>query len=80
MTRATIRVELKDGVLDPQGVTIKNALKDMGYPEIGSVRSGKVFNLELDIDDKNIAKAKLEEMCSKLLANPIIEQYFIEVE
>ncbi|MBU1319144.1 MAG: phosphoribosylformylglycinamidine synthase subunit PurS [candidate division Zixibacteria bacterium] len=80
MTKATVRVELKDGVLDPQGVTIKNALKDMGYTEVGSVRSGKVFNLELDIDDKDVAKVKLEEMCSKLLANPVIEQYFIEVD
>lgn len=79
MTKATVRIELKDGVLDPQGVTIRNALVDMGYPEVGNVRSGKVFNLEIDIEDKTKAKQKLEEMCSKLLANPVIEQYTIEV-
>jgi len=79
MTKATVRIELKEGVLDPQGVTIRNALVDMGYPEVGNVRSGKVFNLEINIDDKNAAKQKLEEMCSKLLANPVIEQYTIEV-
>jgi phosphoribosylformylglycinamidine synthase subunit PurS len=79
MTKATVRIELKDGVLDPQGVTIRNALVDMGYPEVGNVRSGKVFNLEINIDDKTAAKQKLEEMCSKLLANPVIEQYTIEV-
>lgn len=79
MVKATVRIELKNGVLDPQGVTIKNALVDMGYPEVGGVRSGKIFNLEINIDDRKLAEAKLDEMCRKLLANPVIEQYKIEV-
>jgi len=79
MLKATIRVELKEGVLDPQGVTIKNALVDMGYGEVGDVRSGKVFNLELDMKDREQAKSRLDEMCSRLLANPVIERYEIEV-
>jgi phosphoribosylformylglycinamidine synthase len=79
MVRAKVRVELKNGVLDPQGVTIKNALVDMGYPEIGSVRSGKTFDLEIDLDDRKLVEAKLDEMCRKLLANPVIEQYSVEV-
>jgi phosphoribosylformylglycinamidine synthase len=79
MVRAKIRVELKDGVLDPQGVTIKNALVDMGYPEIASVKSGKTFDLEIDLDDRELVEAKLDEMCRKLLANPVIEQYSVEV-
>jgi phosphoribosylformylglycinamidine synthase PurS subunit len=77
--KARVRVELKDGVLDPQGVTIKNALVDMGYPEIGSVRSGKTFDLEIDLNDRALLEVKLDEMCRKLLANPVIEQYSVEV-
>jgi phosphoribosylformylglycinamidine synthase len=79
MVRAKVRVELKDGVLDPQGVTIKNALVDMGYPEIAKVKSGKTFDLEIDLDDRELVEAKLDEMCRKLLANPVIEQYSVEV-
>jgi phosphoribosylformylglycinamidine synthase len=79
VTRARVRVELKSGVLDPQGATIKNALVDMGYPEVGNVRSGKIFDLEMDISDRDSAEEKLDEMCRKLLANPVIEQYSIEV-
>jgi phosphoribosylformylglycinamidine synthase len=79
MTKAKIRVELKNGVLDPQGVTIKNALVDMGYTEVNEVRSGKTFDLEIDSDDREGVRARLDEMCQKLLANPVIEQYDIEV-
>ena len=79
MVRAKVTVELKDGVLDPQGVTIKNALVDMGYPEVSDVRSGKIFDLEIDLADRNAVAAKLDEMCRKLLANPVIEQYNVEV-
>lgn len=79
MVRAKVRVELKNGVLDPQGVTIRNALVDMGYPEIASVKSGKTFDLEIDLDDRELVKEKLDEMCRKLLANPVTEQYSVEV-
>jgi len=78
MLRATVRIELKNGVLDPQGVTIRNALVDMGYPEVGSVRSGKVFVIDLDVSDHDEARSMLDEMCGKLLANPVIETYSIE--
>lgn len=80
MVKATVRVELKDGVLDPQGVTIKNALVDMGYPEVSNVKSGKIFDLEVEAEDGEAAKPKIEEMCAKLLANPVIEKYSIEVQ
>ena len=79
MVRAKVRVELKNGVLDPQGVTIRNALVDMGYSEIASVKSGKTFDLEVDLDDRELVKEKLDEMCRKLLANPVTEQYSVEV-
>ncbi len=78
MLRATVRIELKKGVLDPQGVTIKNSLVDMGYPEVGNVRSGKVFVIDLDVDDHDKARSILDEMCTKLLANPVVETYTIE--
>jgi len=79
MIKATIRVEFKDGVLDPQGVTIRNALKDMGYKGVGDVRSGRIFKLTVDTDDRAAARDQIDDMCRKLLANPVIEQYEIEV-
>ena len=80
MITATVIVELKNGVLDPQGVTIHNALADMGYPDIRGVRSGKIFKLEIDAPDRNSARMRLDEICKKLLANPVIESYRLEVE
>jgi len=78
MVRATVRIEFKSGVLDPQGVTIRNALVDMGYPEVGDVRSGKVFVISLEMDDLDKARSRIDEMCRKLLSNPVIETYSIE--
>ena len=77
--KATVHVTLKDGVLDPQGKAIGNALHGLGFDEVGEVRQGKLIELEIDGDDPEAAKARLEEMCRKLLANPIIERYAIEV-
>jgi phosphoribosylformylglycinamidine synthase PurS subunit len=77
MLTATIRVELKDGVLDPQGVTIKNSLIDMGYSQVGAVRSGKIFRIDIDTDNVETARELIDEMCRKLLANPVIEQYTV---
>lgn len=70
-------MRLKDGVLDPQGVTIHKALMQMGYNDFISVRSGRFFELEIrggvsDIDQK------IDEVCAKLLANPVIERYSVE--
>ncbi len=79
MIQATIRVELKDGVLDPQGVTIRSALVDMGYDGVRNVRSGKIFKVSVDTDDREAANEQIDEMCRKLLANPVIEKYTVEV-
>ena len=70
-------VTLKRDVLDPQGKTIKKALEGMSFKNINDVRQGKYF--EIDIDEKNQKKAeeKAEEMCKKLLANLVIENYKI---
>ncbi|MEM8587300.1 MAG: phosphoribosylformylglycinamidine synthase subunit PurS [Pseudomonadota bacterium] len=77
--KATVHVTLKDGVLDPQGKAIGNALHGLGFGEVGEVRQGKLIELEIDGDDPEAAKARLDEMCRKLLANPVIERYAIEV-
>ncbi len=75
--KAVVYVRLKEGVLDPQGVTIHKALKQMGYDDFMSVRSGKFFELEFNDDADSIDK-KIDEVCSQLLANPVIEEYSVE--
>ena len=76
-SKAIVHVRLKDGVLDPQGVTIQKALVQMGYKDFVSVRSGRFFELEVEDSADNIDR-QLEEVCSKLLANPVIERFEIE--
>lgn len=75
--KAIVYVRLKDGVLDPQGVTIQKALAQMGYDDFVSVRSGKFFELEIAPGADGIDH-KIQEVCSKLLANPVIEKFEIE--
>lgn len=75
--KAVVFVRLKDGVLDPQGVTIHKALKQMGYDDFMSVRSGKFFELEFEAGADQI-DGKINEVCSKLLANPVIENFTVE--
>ncbi len=75
--KRTVYVTLKEGVLDPQGVTIHKALQQMGYSDFVSVRSGKFFELQIKDGSEDIAK-QVEEVCSKLLANPVIEQFEVK--
>jgi len=75
--KALVFVKLKEGVLDPQGVTIQKALAQMGYDEFVGVRSGRFFELEVLGDAENI-ETRIDEVCSKLLANPVIEDYQVE--
>tara|TARA_B100001109_G_C18720578_1_gene407031 strand:+ start:367 stop:600 length:234 start_codon:yes stop_codon:yes gene_type:complete len=70
-------VTLKNGVLDPQGKAIQQTLNGMGYLNVESVRQGKYFDLEIAEKDEAKAKAKAEEMCKKLLANLVIEDFKI---
>ena len=79
MFKATVNVTLKKSVLDPQGKTVKHALEAMGYQEAKDVRVGKYFELVIDAADKAAAKAKLKEMCDRLLINPVIEDYTFEL-
>ena len=78
--RARVFVTLKNGVLDPQGKAIGHALSGLGFSGIGEVRQGKVIDIELAEKDAAKARAKLKEMCEKLLANTVIEKYEFEVE
>jgi phosphoribosylformylglycinamidine synthase len=78
--KARVHVTLKSGVLDPQGAAIGQALGTSGFEGVKSVRQGKVFELELADTDKATAEAQLDEMCRKLLANTVIENYDISFE
>jgi phosphoribosylformylglycinamidine synthase subunit PurS len=77
--KARVHVSLKPGVLDPQGKAIGNALKTLGFEGVGEVRQGKLIELELTDTDPVAARARIEEMCRQLLANPVIENYTIEI-
>ena len=70
-------VTLKNGVLDPQGKAIQQTLNGMGFPEVESVRQGKYFDVEINEKDETKARSKAEEMCKKLLANLVIEDFKI---
>jgi phosphoribosylformylglycinamidine synthase PurS subunit len=77
--KARVTVTLKTGVLDPQGKAIEGALKSLGIDGVGSVRQGKIFDIELDGADKAAAEAALKAACEKLLANTVIENYRVEI-
>ncbi|HEV8675580.1 MAG TPA: phosphoribosylformylglycinamidine synthase subunit PurS [Methylomirabilota bacterium] len=78
--KARIFVRLRPGVLDPQGATIRKALEGLGFPEVRDLRVGKVLELTLEETDRARAQTRLDEMCRRLLANPVIEDYSCEVE
>ena len=77
--KARIHVTLKTGVLDPQGKAIAHALGNLGFSGIGEVRQGKYIEVELAETDKARARATVDQMCQKLLANTVIENYAIEI-
>lgn len=77
--KARVIVTLKNGVLDPQGKAIEGALGSLGFSGVGGVRQGKVFDIELAATDADKAKADLEAMAAKLLANTVIENYRVEI-
>ena len=70
-------VTLKDGVLDPQGKAIQQTLNGMNFQNINEVRQGKYFDIEVNESDENKAKSQVDEMCKKLLANLVIEDFKI---
>ncbi|MEQ8320112.1 MAG: phosphoribosylformylglycinamidine synthase subunit PurS [Rhodospirillales bacterium] len=78
--KAKVHVTLKNGVLDPQGKAVQHALAGLGFDGVEDVRQGKFIELELSETDPAKAAAQAEEMCKKLLANTVIENYAVEIE
>ena len=76
---ARVTVMLKEGVLDPQGEAVKQALNSLDYDKVKSVRQGKVMEIGLDETSEIEANKSIQEMCEKLLANTVIESYEIEI-
>lgn len=77
--RARVHVTLKRGVLDPQGEAVRHALGSLGFGGVEDVRMGKVIELDLAETDETAARARVREMCEKLLANTVIEDYAVEL-
>ncbi|MDD5382208.1 MAG: phosphoribosylformylglycinamidine synthase subunit PurS [Candidatus Margulisbacteria bacterium] len=80
MFEAEVKITLKKTVADPQGLTIKHALESLGFTSLEQVRMGKFITIQIKAKDKAQAQAEVEAMCAKLLANPIIEDYTVEVK
>ena len=78
--KVAVNVHLKKGVLDPQGKAVLHALETLGFKDVKEVRVGKQIIIDIDTDDKEKAIKEAEEMAKELLANPVIENYEIEVK
>jgi len=77
--KAIIHIGLKPGVLDPQGRTIARSLRHMGFNDVSAARQGKTIELDLKSKDVDAAESEVKDMCEKLLANTVIENYTIEI-
>ena len=77
--KAHIHVTLKNGVLDPQGKAVEHALESLGFDGVDNVRQGKFIELNFTETDPDKAEAKANDMCEKLLANTVIENYSVEI-
>lgn len=77
--KARVHVTLKNGVLDPQGAAVKHSLGTLGFDGVDRVRQGKIIELDLSETDIAKAEAQVKDMCEKLLANTVIEDYSVEI-
>jgi len=77
--RSRVLIRLKPGILDAQGASVRRALEGLGFPEVVDVRVGKVIDLDLDGLDREAARRRIDEMCARLLVNPVIEDFTIEM-
>jgi phosphoribosylformylglycinamidine synthase len=80
MAKAKIYITLKKTIMDAQGQTVMHGLHNLGYKEVQSLRIGKFLEMELEGTDSAALKSRVEEMCAKLLANPIVEDSRVEIE
>ncbi len=78
--RVHVRVMPRTGLLDPQGQAVEHALQTLGFQEAANVRIGRAIELDVHAGSEDEAKARAEQMCDKLLANPVTEDYVLEVE
>ncbi len=79
MFLAKVFIQLKPSVNDPQGLTIRGGLHQLGFESVADVRAGKYMEITLDEQDAEVASKRVSEMCSQLLANPIIENFRFEL-
>jgi phosphoribosylformylglycinamidine synthase len=77
--KASVLVRPKQGILDPQGDAVQRSLRKLGF-DVSSARVGRVIDIELDVEDADEARARIERMCADLLANPLIESFEIQVD
>jgi phosphoribosylformylglycinamidine synthase len=77
--RVTVEITRRPEIADPQGTSIERALHDLGHDEVRSVRVDRVFHLEVAVDDPETVKSRVEEMCRQVLANPVLEDFTVEV-
>ena len=77
--KATVKITLKYGVLDPQGKAIEKSLGQLGFSGVNEVRQGKLIELDIDADTPEAVEKQITEMCEKLLANTVIENYDIQL-
>ena len=80
MLKAIVTVMLKKGIFDPQGRAVQNGLETIGFQQVKGVRVGKLIEIELDASSKTEAEATVNEMCDKMLANPVVESYRFEIQ
>ena len=80
MYKATVTIKLKKGVLNPEGRTIQRALNFLGFNEVKEVNTYKMIDIVMEVESEEKVREKVEEMCKKLLANPVIHDYEIKVE
>jgi phosphoribosylformylglycinamidine synthase PurS subunit len=78
--KARVFVKPREGILDPQGKAVGQALRTLGYAEVEGVRVGRYFEVVLSAPSREEAEGRLEEMCRRLLANPLIEDFTFEIE
>lgn len=76
--KVRVLVRLKPGILDVQGASVKRALANLGFSDVGDLRIGKVIEVDVEAPTPEAARARADEMCRKLLANPILEDYTLE--
>ena len=78
--RARVEVQLRPGIADPEGATIERALPALGFDEVDHVRAGRSFSFEVDAPDETAARSTASDLADRLLANPVIEQSWLELE